>query len=415
MPLPQTGRPAAEVIAALGEAKAGDVRWREGRALTLAYVPGDDVLALQAEAYAAFMAENALNTDAFPSLRVFEAEVVDIVRGWLHGGPEAAGYVTSGGTESILLIVRAAREQAREERGVTEPEMVLAESAHAAFEKAADYFGVRSVRVPVDGDWRADVDAMAGAVNDRTVLLVASAPQYPQGVIDPVAAVAALAAERAINCHVDACMGGITLPYLERLGHAIPPWDFRVDGVTSVSVDLHKYGYTAKGASVLLHRTKALRRYQTFLTDRWLGGLYGSSGLLGTKSGGAMAAAWAVLNHVGDDGYLRLTAAARRATEELAAGIQALDGLVLRAEPDATLFAFGAEDPGDLDVFAVASALWQRGWYVDRQGPPPSLHCTVNAVHDGRIPELLAALAASVEEARASGRRGEARAYGTID
>lgn len=415
MSLPPTGRPAAEVLAALSEAKAGDVRWREGRALTLAYVPGDDVLALQAEAYAAFMAENALNTDAFPSLRAFEAEVVDIVRGWLHGGPEAAGYVTSGGTESILLIVRAAREQAREERGVTEPEMVLAESAHAAFEKAADYFGVRSVRVPVDAGWRADVDAMANAVNDRTVLLVASAPQYPQGVIDPVAAVAALAADRAVNCHVDACMGGVTLPYLERLGYAIPPWDFRVEGVTSISVDLHKYGYTAKGASVLLHRTKALRRYQTFLTDRWLGGLYGSSGLLGTKSGGALAAAWAVLNHVGDDGYLRLTAAARRATEEMAAGVRALDGLVLRAEPETTLFAFGAEDPVELDVFAVASALWRRGWYVDRQGPPPSLHCTVNAVHDGRVPELLAALAASVEEVRASSERGQAGAYGTID
>ncbi len=415
MSLPPTGRPAAEVLAALSEAKAGDVRWREGRALTLAYVPGDDVLALQAEAYAAFMAENALNTDAFPSLRAFEAEVVDIVRGWLHGGPEAAGYVTSGGTESILLIVRAAREQAREERGVTEPEMVLAESAHAAFEKAADYFGVRSVRVPVDAGWRADVDAMANAVNDRTVLLVASAPQYPQGVIDPVAAVAALAADRAVNCHVDACMGGVTLPYLERLGYAIPPWDFRVEGVTSISVDLHKYGYTAKGASVLLHRTKALRRYQTFLTDRWLGGLYGSSGLLGTKSGGALAAAWAVLNHVGDDGYLRLTAAARRATEEMAAGVRALDGLVLRAEPETTLFAFGAEDPVELDVFAVASALWRRGWYVDRQGPPPSLHCTVNAVHDGRVPELLAALAASVEEVRASSERGKAGAYGTID
>ena len=213
--------------------------------------------------------------------------------------------MTTGGTESILLAVKAARQRGLVERDVHRPNVVLPTSAHAAFEKGAHYFGLENRRIPVRDDWRADVDAMAAAIDDDTVLVVGSAPQYPQGVIDPITDIAALAAERDINCHVDACMGGVTLPYLARLGYDVPPFDFGVPGVTSMSVDLHKYGYTAKGASVIVHRTKALRRHQIFVTDNWLGGIYGSSGLLGTKSGGPMAAAWAVLHHLGDDGYLR--------------------------------------------------------------------------------------------------------------
>lgn len=415
MSLPATGMSAGDVLAALDEMRSGDVRWKDGRAFTLAYYAGPDVHALAESAFASFMADNALNTDAFPSLRRIQAEVVEIVNGWLRGGPEAAGFMTSGGTESILLAVKAARERGRAERAISAPNMVLPASAHAAFEKGAHYFGVESRRVPVGEDWRADVDAMSSAIDDGTVLVVASAPQYPQGVIDPVADIAALAGTRGINCHVDACMGGVTLPYLERLGEAVPPWNFDVEGVTSMSVDLHKFGYAGKGASVILHRDRRLRQYQTFVTDNWLGGLYGSSGLLGTKSGAAMAAAWAVLHHLGDDGYLRLAASARRACLELAAGIDAMPELVVRAAPDTMLLAFGAADPGHLDVFAVADALWRRGWYVDRQGPPDSLHCTVNAVHDGRIPEFLAALRDAIGDVTGAAATGERGAYGTVE
>jgi glutamate/tyrosine decarboxylase-like PLP-dependent enzyme len=210
-------------------------------------------------------------------------------------------------------------------------------------------------------------------------------------------------------------MGGVTLPYLARLGYPIPPFDFSVPGVTSISVDLHKFGYTGKGASVIVHRTKALRRHQVFVTENWLGGTYGSSGLLGTRSGGPMAAAWAVLHHVGDDGYLRLAGAARAATEELASGIREHPALVLRAEPDAMLLAFGAADPDHLDVFALADALWAKGWYVDRQGPPPSLHCTVNAIHAGRIQEFLGDLDDGVSEVATARARGRKGAYGTVE
>ena len=231
--------------------------------------------------------------------------------------------------------------------------------------------------------------------------------------MDDVPVIAALAARIGANCHVDACMGGVTLPYLERLGEPVPPWNFAVPGVTSMSVDLHKFGYASKGASVIAYRAKELRTWQMYVTDDWLGGLYGSSGLLGTKSGGPIAAAWAVLQHLGDDGYMRVTAAARRATLAIADGITATPELVLRAQPETTLLAFGATDPDALDVYAVADELKRRGWYVDRQVPPPTLHLTVNAVHEAKVEEFLGDLREAVATVGAS--RGEAGAYGTVE
>ena len=399
----------------LDELKHDDVRWRDGRAFTLVYYGGEDVLAVAEEAYRKYSSENALNTDAFPSLRTLQAEVVGFVSEWLQAGDDGAGFMTSGGTESILMAVKAARERGRKEFGITEPNIVLATSAHAAFEKGCYYFGLQSRRVAVGSDWRADVDAMEAAIDDNTVLLVGSAPQYPQGVIDPITAIAALAKARDINCHVDACMGGVTLTYLARLGEKVPAWNFAVPGVTSISVDLHKYGYTAKGASVIMHRNKKLRSYQTFMTDNWLGGAYGSSGVLGTKGGGSIAAAWAVMRYLGNDGYMRVTAAARKACLELAAAVGDIPELVLRAEPDVTLLAIGAADDDQLDVFAVADALWRRGWYVDRQGPPPSLHCTVSVVHEGKIDAFVSDLRASLDEVLQARQFGSQGAYGTVE
>lgn len=411
MSLPKTGTPAAEILAQLDAFKVKDVDWRAGRAFSLAYHAGDDVLDLAHAAYERFMSDNALNTAAFPSLGKMQAEVVAMVADLLHGGTEASGFMTSGGTESILMAVKAARSRGKRQ-GIGAPEMVLPTSAHAAFEKGAEYFGVKSVRVPVGADYRADVAAMECALTPQTVLLVASAPQYPQGVIDPVAAIAALAQQRDINCHVDACMGGITLPMMERLGYPIAPFDFRVPGVTSISVDLHKYGYTAKGASVIVHRNRALRKDQTFVTDNWLGGLYASSGVQGTKSGGPIAAAWAVMQYLGEEGYLRLTRSACEATAALLAGVRALPGVSILSNPDATLAAFTF---ADLDAFAVGAALWRRGWYVDQQQPPPSLHCTVNAVHATTIPAFLSALQEAMTEVRETAAHAPQKAYGALE
>ena len=208
--------------------------------------------------------ENSLNTAAFPSLREIQSEVVGWTAGLLHGPETAAGFLTSGGTESIQCAVLAARERGRAERGVTAPQIVVAESAHAAFHKSAHLFDMRIAVTPVREDWRADVEAMASAVGPDTVLVVGSAPQYPQGVIDPIPEIAELASTVGANCHVDACMGGFVLPFVERIGRNVPPWDFRVDGVHSISADIHKLGYAPKGVSVILHRTKQLRAFQTF-------------------------------------------------------------------------------------------------------------------------------------------------------
>ena len=408
-------RPVSEVLEALESLRADDVDWRSGRAFSLAYSAGDEVLALAEEAYRRFSGENALNTGAFPSLRVMQGDVVDVVRGWLHGDDKVSGFMTSGGTESLILAVRSAQKRAeREGRRVTTPNMVLPASAHAALEKAADYFGVESRRVPVGPEWRADVDAMAARIDDDTILVVGSAPQYPQGVVDPIAEIADLARARDINCHVDACMGGVTLPYLERSGLRIPAWDFRVPGVTSISVDLHKYGYSAKGAGVLLHRNKVLRNDQTFVTDRWLGGVYGSSGILGTKSGGSIAAAWAVMRHLGDDGYQRLADVSRAVTLRIVDHVQDRTPLRPVAAPDSTLVALWSED---VSVHAVAAVLASDGWYVDRQGPPESIHLTVNAVHEGVVDRFLSDLDRAVQQAGTTVQpHGQGPvAYGTVE
>jgi len=411
---------AQEVLRQVAEIGAKDLNWKQGRAFSLAYYAGAEVQEVADQALAMYASTNGLNADAFPSLRKFQSEVVQMVNAWVHGGDQAAGFMTSGGTESILLAVKGARERGRREKGITTPNVVLPTSAHAAFEKACYYFGLESRRIAVDAEWRADVTAMSAAIDSNTVLLVGSAPQYPQGVIDPISEIAALGLSMDINVHVDACMGGVTLPFLERLGLPITPWDFRVDGVTSISVDLHKYGYTAKGASVILHRNKKLRSYQTFVTENWLGGFYGSSGVLGTKSGGPMAAAWAVMNYLGDDGYLRLTKAAYDACQQLADAIEQFPELQLRARPDSTLLSFGARETHDdslpmFDIYAVADLLAQRGWYVDKQSPPASLHCTVNAVHGAVIDDFLIDLRWAVDEVVTNDSRGERGSYGTIE
>lgn len=400
-----------EIDRALREMATDDVRWKEGRVFSLAYDAGPRVRAVADRAHAAFSSANGLNTDAFPSLRTMQAEVIAVVQDWVHAPQGAAGFMTSGGTESILMAVKAARERGRSERGIARPNMVLPSSAHAAFEKAAHYFGLESRRADVASDWRADVRAMSDLVDDDTVLLVGSAPQYPQGVIDPITEIAELGRSRGVNVHVDACMGGVTLPFLERLGETVAAWDFRVDGVTSISVDLHKYGYTAKGASVVVYRDKKQRSYQTFVTDNWLGGIYGSSGVLGTKSGGPIAAAWAVMHAIGDDGYEHLTTSARRTALHLAEAIVSIPELELRARPDSTLVSFGTRDGASVD--GVAEELRRRDWYVDRQGPPPSLHCTVHAGHAATIDDFIADLR-SAARVRADGEDAPGR-YGTVE
>jgi len=418
---PLASRSAESIFESLRALATNDVQWTSGRVFSLAYDAGADVRAVADQAYANFSSANGLNTDAFPSLRKMQSDVVAIVQGWVQAPAASAGFMTSGGTESILMAVKAARERGRRENGITNPNIVLPTSAHAAFDKAAYYFGLECRRAPVDPAWRAIPASFEDLIDDNTVLLVGSAPQYPQGVIDPITEIAALGRRRNINVHVDACMGGVTLPYLEQLGETITPWDFRVDGVTSISIDLHKYGYTAKGASVIIYSDKVQRSYQTFVTDNWLGGVYGSSGVLGTKSGGPIAAAWAVMHYLGDDGYLRLTSDARRTCLRLAEAISKIPELEIRAWPDSTLVSFGiaASASPFLNIDDVAHLVRQRNWYLDRQGPPPSLHCTVHAGHKATIDEFISDLQVAVQEAMkintSPDNATSTGTYGTID
>lgn len=414
--LNEAGRPVDEVIADLEAKRADDVRWADGRAFGMVYDGGPSVHEVAERAARIYLHENALNTRAFPSLGAIQSEVVGWTAGLLNG-PDAAGFLTSGGTESILCAVKAARERGRAERGIDAPEMIVAESAHAAFHKGAHLFGLTLHKTPVRDDWTADVAAMAERVNENTVLVVGSAPQYPQGVIDPIDEIAALAASVDANCHVDACMGGFVLPFAERLGRDVGEWDFRVDGVTSISADIHKLGYAPKGVSVILHRTKELRRYQTFVFDDWLGGFYASPNLQGTRSGLPMAAAWAVMRHLGVDGYVELTRQTLENADAMRAGVAAIDGIRVLGDGDLHLVAI-ASDPAaaePVDVFALGDALERRGWFHDRQGPPDSLHSTVSNSNTGVMEDYIAALRESVDEVRGTRTDDRSTNYATLE
>jgi sphinganine-1-phosphate aldolase len=399
------GRPAEQVLDELRALRAGDLPTHGGRTLAYVYDSGlSGVDDLAAAAHALASSANALDPTAFPSLLRMENEVVATAAALLGGGPETVGSVTSGGTESCLLAVLAARE-ARPD--VARPRMVLATTAHAAFHKAAHLFGVEAVSVPVYPEtFRADPDAMVAAIDDRTVLVVVSAPSYAHGVVDPVAPIAAAAAERGVRCHVDACIGGWVLPHFRRLGAPVPDFDLSMPGVTSLSVDLHKYAYCPKGTSVLLHASASLRRGQYFASARWPGYTMLNSTLQSTRSGGPLAAAWAVLNHLGDAGYARLAALNLKAVRDIRAGIESIEGVRILGDPLSTLLAVTADDDR-LDVFTVADEMTARRWYVQPQfgfgSSPPNLHLTVTAANHGGEAELLADFADAVAAARRAG------------
>lgn len=395
--MPAKGAPAEEILDAMTALRDKDVRWQDGRAWSLVFHAGDELSEFLKQAYTMFFSENGLNPTAFPSLRRFEIEVVSMVGGLLGGDNQVTGNMTSGGTESILMAVKAAREWGKTKRRISRPEMVLPTSAHPAFDKAAHYFGVKAVHVPVGKDFRADVRAMGKAVNRRTVMIVGSAPSYPQGVVDPIADLAKVAAKRKILCHVDACVGGMMLPFVRALGHPIPEFDFAVPGVTSISVDLHKYGYAAKPASVVLYRDKDLRRHQYFAYTDWPGGIYASPTMTGTRPGGAIAAAWAILNRLGFEGYQDIAREVMEAAQRLRSGVTDIEGLEILGDPPMSILSLGSDT---LDIYELGDQMTERGWHLDRQQNPASLHLTVNRAHLESVDQLLADLAESVDLCR---------------
>lgn len=400
--LPAQGLDPDALFAQLEGFRARDIPWRSGRTFAYVYDAGRELEAIGKRAHGAFLTENAIDPTAFPSLLRLEQEVVSIVARHLGGGPGAAGTFTSGGTESIILAVKAARDHARATRALPgQPELILPTTAHAAFHKAADYLGLKVVAVDVDATFRADPAAVERAITASTVMIVGSAPSYAHGVIDPIGALAEVARRRGVWLHVDACVGGWLLPYWRRLGAPVPAFDLSVDGVSSLSVDLHKYAFCPKGASVVLYRDAALRKHHFYACTEWTGYAVINSAVQSSRSGGPLAAAWAVLHRLGDQGYLELARRTLEATRALVAGVKAIPGLRCVVEPDFCMLAATSDEVG---VFHLVDAMQARGWFLQPQlsyrGSPSSIHLSLSPQNALQVESLLEHLRAAVDEVR---------------
>ncbi len=405
MRIPSRGLTKPEILQRLERVRAADWPWRDGKLFAYVFEAGEEIEEIGKLAYMAYLSENGLDPTTFPSLLTMENDVVDMARRHLGGDDAVVGNFTSGGTESIILAVKTARDWFRARRPGVRPEMLVPVTAHAAFHKAAHYLDIDVVVTPVDAtSFRADPAAMRAAVTDRTMLLVASACSYAHGVVDPVSEIAAIAAERGVLCHVDGCMGGFLLPYFRRLGAQVTPFDLSVPGVTSISMDLHKYALCPKGASVVLYRDEALRKHQIYACSEWTGYTMINNTIQSSKSGGPLAAAWAVLQFVGEDGYQEIARKLLAARDRIVAGIRGAEGLRVLGEPELSLVGFTSDH---VSVFALADELKSRGWHVQAQlahGPSPeNLHMTINPGNTRWIEDFVAELPRAVAAVRAAG------------
>jgi sphinganine-1-phosphate aldolase len=403
--LPSRGRDRAELLAEMRELAATEApKWRDGFASGAVYHGGDEHIEFLDEVYAINSQANPLHPELWPSAVKYEAEVVAMTAAMLGGGRHGldtvCGTVSSGGTESILLAMKTYRDQARAERAVTDPEMVVPVSAHAAFDKAAQYFGIPTVPVPLGDDWRADVDAARALVTDNTIVMVGSAPGSPHGVIDPIEELSDIAHSRGIGFHTDCCLGGFVLPWAEKLGYDVPPFDFRLPGVTSISADTHKFGYAAKGTSVILYRHSDLRHYQYYRAATWMGGLYYSPTFAGSRPGAISAECWAAMVSFGADGYLAATEAVLAAAAVIRSGIESIADLHVLGDP-LWVIAFGADD---LDIYAVSDQMSARGWSLNGLQNPAAVHICVTLRHTepGVAERFVADLRAAVDVVRAA-------------
>jgi glutamate/tyrosine decarboxylase-like PLP-dependent enzyme len=402
MSLPAHGRSRDEVLADLTARHGTDLPTHGGRTWAYVYDSGlPDLDPVMDAARSMYAAVNGLDPTVFSSIVALENEIIGAVLDLVRAPEGAVGTFTSGGTESCMLAVKAARD-ARPD--IAHGNVVAPSTVHAAFVKGCEYFDLDIRLVEVDqATFRADPAAMAAAIDDDTVLVVCSAVSYAHGVCDPVPEIASAAAARGVPCHVDGCIGGWVLSWYRRIGIPVPDWDFTVDGVTSISVDLHKYAYASKGASTLLFRDPALRRASYFSSADWPGYVMINTTMQSTKSAGPLAAAWAAFQHLGEDGYADLARRTHEATQALIARIPEVPGLRVLGEPDASLVAVASDDPA-VDVFVVADEARVRGWYLQPQFAyldlPRNLHLTVTAASLANVDPLLADLSDSVAAAR---------------
>jgi sphinganine-1-phosphate aldolase len=381
--MPETGLSKESIFNSFQTFKKQDADWRNGKTFSLVFYPGEEITELIQQAYLQYFFENGLNPSVFRSLKRMETEVVSMTASLLNAPADAAGNMTSGGTESIICAMKAAKKYAKSKnKNLQQPNAVMPVTAHPAFFKAADYLEMEIRLVNCSGDDLVpDMAHMRSLVDSNTVILVGSAPAYPHGLIDPLQAINDLAVEKNIWMHVDACVGGYLLPFLEQLGEPIPLFDFRLPAVHSISLDIHKYGYGAKGSSVILFRNSELRKNQYYVYTEWPGGLYASPTVTGTRPGGAIAAAWAIMNFLGKSGYRKIARETLTAAQKIQQGINDTKGIKVVGNPLTTVFSFASE--GKIDIYRLGDELSAMGWHLDRQLLPPSLHLTVS---NGNIP-----------------------------
>jgi glutamate/tyrosine decarboxylase-like PLP-dependent enzyme len=405
MHIPTHGKSKDIVKAQLDAFSKRDLPWREGKTLAYIYDAGAEVEDIAKWAYMRYLTENGLDPTVYPSMMLIENELSAMAAAHLGDVPGVVGNFTSGGTESCMLAVKAARDWARAVKKIKDPEIILPVTAHAAFHKGAHYLGLKKVLIPVDPKtYKAVPELIEKAVTPNTAMIVASAVSYAHGVLDPVPEIAAIAQKNNVLCHVDGCIGGFLLPYFKRLGAPLGEFDFRVSGVTSMSMDWHKYAYCPKGASIILHRNKDLRRHMMFAAAEWTGYTIVNPTMQSSKSGGPMAAAWAVLNYLGDDGYMRFAKRIQDASKIIIEGIRNTKGLRLLGEPAMNQVAFTADE---FSCFHLVDAMKERGWYIQPQfglmGSEANVHLSIGQNMFERAREFASDLKSCTEECQDRG------------
>ncbi len=412
---PVNGRPFEEILKELDTFGTNDPDYKNARTWSLVYYLNEEYTNFLQDAYGKYFSANGLNPTAFKSLKRLEKEVLRFTADLFHIDYSACGVMTSCGTESCMLAVKTYRDYGRA-KGIKKPEMILPETAHVAWDKGAEYFDVKIRRAPLADDWRVDINAVKNMINKNTVMILGSAPEYPHGIIDPIEELGALALKHKIPLHVDACVGGYILPFIERTGKNLPLWDFRVEGVTSISADIHKYGFAAKGASCIIYRNVDYFKHQVFVNESWPGGVFASPAFLGTRPGGAYAAAWAAIQANGIEGYTTLAKRTIEITEALKEGIASIDGLEIIGDPKASLFAYTSTSP-DINMFSVGDLMEAKGWHIDRLQKPDALHAMVTAPHEKVVEQYISDLNECVAYAKSHpdlADKGQAATYGMI-
>ena len=421
--LPETGRDKTEIISEMQALCAKEEsKWKDGFVSGAVYHGDEDHIDFLNQVYMLNSQSNPLHTDVWPSTTKFEAEVVAMTAKMLNAqkadddpdsDDEVCGVVSSGGTESILLAMKTYRDWARDMQGISKPEMIVPTTAHAAFDKASQYFNIKMKRIPVDAGFKADIAKTKEAITDNTIVIVGSTPSFPHGVIDPIEELSEIARDNDIGFHTDACLGGFILPWANKLGYPVPPFDFSLPGVTSISVDTHKYGYAAKGSSVILYRSLELRRYQFYTTTDWPGGLYLSPTFAGSRAGALSATAWAAMVAIGEKGYLEIAKKILETGAKIKKGIGEIPELYVLGDPLWDI-AFGSDT---VDIYKVMDYMGVLKWSLNGLQMPPAVHLCLTHRHTqpGLAEKFLQDLKSAVDQVKANPDKetdGVGRLYG---